>query len=323
VDTSQVIESLREWLADPVIGKFLNAFFVLIALFVVFRILRGLILRRISDPASRYRVRKAAALILFAAGFILLTAIFSERLRSFSVAIGVTGAGVAFALQEVIMSFAGWLAIAFGGYYKAGDRIILGGTMGDVIDIGMLRTTLMECGEWVQADLFNGRIVRISNSFVFKQPVFNYSGDFAFLWDEISIPIKYGSDYHLARRLIDQAGKELVGPYSDQYKEAWKAIAKKFLVETQSLEPAVSIRPSDQWIEFTLRYIVEYRKRRQTKDRIFWRILEDIDGTNGAVGIAAATLNIEKMVVSELPPLTVSVKPGAQADGSGRGAPRS
>jgi len=78
-------------------------------------------------------------------------------------------------------------------------RIQLEGIRGDVIDIGILRTTLMECGDWVKGDNYNGRIVRIANSFVFKEPVFNYSGDFPFLWDKIMIPIKYGSDYREAR----------------------------------------------------------------------------------------------------------------------------
>ena len=85
------------------------------------------------------------------------------------------------------------LGIGLGQYYAPGDRVQLGGIMGDVIDISILRTTLMECGDWVKADLYNGRIVRIANSFVFKAPVFNYSGDFHFVWDEITVPIKYGS----------------------------------------------------------------------------------------------------------------------------------
>ncbi|MBN2266420.1 MAG: mechanosensitive ion channel [Candidatus Aminicenantes bacterium] len=308
-----LIKQLGEWLSDPIVSRALNALFILILLLVISRILRSVVVRRIPDPVSRYRVRKLVVFVVFAVGLITLVAVFSERLRGFTVAIGVTGAGVAFALQEVIISLAGWLAITFGRYYKAGDRINLGGVVGDVIDIGMLRTTLMECGEWVQADLFNGRIVRVSNSFVFKQPVFNYSGDFAFLWDEISLPVKYGSDYHLAKRIIEQVGQDLVGPYSDRYEEAWTKISRKFLVETQSLDPVVTISANDQWIEFTLRYIVEYRNRRVTKDRIFWRILEEIDATNGAVGIAAATLNIEKLVVSDIPPVNIHLKPGPKS----------
>lgn len=107
----------------------------------------------------------------------------------------VTGAGIAVALQAVIASLAGWVAIAFGRFYSTGDRIQLGGVKGDVIDIGILRTTLMEVGQWVDGDLYNGRIVRIANSFVFKEPVFNYSADFPFLWDEIKLPIRYGSGW--------------------------------------------------------------------------------------------------------------------------------
>ena len=80
--------------------------------------------------------------------------------------------------------------ILFGGFYKTGDRVQLGGIKGDVMDIGVLRTTVMEIGQWVDGDLYNGRIVLVANSFVFKEPVFNYSGDFPFLWDGIKIPIQ-------------------------------------------------------------------------------------------------------------------------------------
>ena len=79
-----------------------------------------------------------------------------------------------------------------------------------MIDIGMLRTTMMEIGEWVNADLYNGRIVRVANSFVFKAPVFNYSGDFPFLWDEVTVPVKYGGDYRLAREIFEKSCKRLL-----------------------------------------------------------------------------------------------------------------
>ena len=131
-------------------------------------------------------------------GSIAISMIFSASLGKMAVVFGVAGAGIAFALQEVIASLAGWVAISFGNIYNTGDRVQLGGIKGDVIDIGMLRTTMMEIGQWVNADLYNGRIVKIANSFVFKEPVFNYSGDFPFFWDEITVPIKYGCDYRLS-----------------------------------------------------------------------------------------------------------------------------
>jgi small-conductance mechanosensitive channel len=127
--------------------------------------------------------------------------VFSDRLGQSTVAFGVAGAGFAFALQEVIASVAGWLAVSWGGFYRTGDRVQLGGIKSDVVDIGMLRTTLLEVGQWVNGDLYNGRVLRVANSFVFKEPVFNYSADLPFLRDEIRVPIRYGTDWRLARRL--------------------------------------------------------------------------------------------------------------------------
>src|SRR5690625_3506240 len=106
-----------------------------------------------------------------------------------------------------------------GGFYKTGDRVQLGGIRGDVMDIGVLRTTIMEIGQWVDGDLYNGRIVLIANSFVFKEPVFNYSGDFPFLWDEIKIPIQYGSNYEMVNEILLKAGKDIAGDLGAKSKE--------------------------------------------------------------------------------------------------------
>jgi small-conductance mechanosensitive channel len=136
---------------------------------------------------------------------IFLMVIYSDKLGGIPVTLGVASAGIAFALQEVIVSIAGWVTVMVGGIYKTGDRVKLGGIKGDVIDLGVLRTTIMEVDDWVNGDLYNGRIVRVANSFVFKEPVYNYSSDFPFLWDEITIPVKFGSDYKLARTIIEDA----------------------------------------------------------------------------------------------------------------------
>jgi len=192
----------------------------------------------------------------------------------------------------VIVSVAGWFAVTFGHFYKTGDRIQLGGIKGDVIDIGVLRTTMMEVGEWVKGDLYNGRVVRVANSFVFKEPVFNYSGDFPFLWDEITIPIKYGSDHLLAKELFKKVAIELVGNYALQAEKSWKVLVKKFLIEHEKVEPIITMAVNENWIEYTIRYVVDYKKRRSTKDQFFTRILEEIYKTEGRVAIAGATIGI-------------------------------
>jgi small-conductance mechanosensitive channel len=258
----------------------------------IVRFLQRSVVQRIKETDSRYRVRKFVSFLGYILGIIVIITVFSDKLGGLTVALGVAGAGIAFALQEVIASIAGWFAISFANFYKTGDRVQLGGIKGDVIDIGILRTTLMEVGEWVKGDLYNGRMVRIANSFVFKEPVFNYSGDFPFLWDEITVPVKYGSNYQLARELLQQISNEIVGDYAKQAAISWRDMVKKYMIEDASVEPMVTMIANDNWVEFTIRYVVDYKKRRSTKDIIFTRIIEAIEKTDGKISLASATFEL-------------------------------
>ena len=174
-------EFIDKYLFDPTIGKIVTLFVGIAVIWVIVKIIQINVLSKIKDSDNRYRAKKFGGFVGFLLTVLLLTVIYSDKLGGLTVAFGVAGAGIAFALQEVIASFAGWLAIMFGGFYKSGDRVQLGGIKGDVMDIGVLRTTMMETGQWVDGDLYNGRIVLVANSFVFKEPVYNYSGDFPFL----------------------------------------------------------------------------------------------------------------------------------------------
>lgn len=293
-------EILALWVKDPLAVKAgLAVLFVAVIVIVARLTIRGLA-HRVPDAGMRYRVRKLVVLVGYLAALLIIASLFSVRWSELALALGVAGAGIAFALQEVIASVAGWLAVSFGGFYRPGDRIQLGGIRGDVIDIGVLRTTLMEIGQWINGDSYNGRIVRVANSFVFKEPVFNYSADFPFLWDEIMVPIKYGSDYHQARSILERVGEEVVGEYARSAEQQWERMTTRYLIETASVRPMVSMAANSNWLEFTMRYVVDYKQRRITKDKLFTRVLEEIDLTHDKVGIAASTLNIEK-----LPPLDI------------------
>ena len=221
-----------------------------------------------------------------------MTIVFSDKLGGFTVALGVAGAGIAFALQEVIASVAGWVTILFGGFYKTGDRVQLGGIKGDVMDIGILRTTIMETGQWVDGDLYNGRIVLIANSFVFKEPVFNYSGEFPFLWDEIKIPIQYGSNYDKTKQILLKIGQGIAEELTETSRAKWQELQNKYRLEDAITNPVVSLVANDNWVEFTLRYVVGYKKRRATKTELFTQLLKEIEATNGEIKFASATFHL-------------------------------
>jgi small-conductance mechanosensitive channel len=286
------LKTIQKLLDDPTIIKLIQVTIGIIIVAIIFRILAQVLPRQVQDIDLRYRIRKAITFVGYTIMALLVVLIFSDSLGKLTVIFGVIGAGVAFALQEVIASFAGWAAISLGQFYNPGDRVLLGGIMGDVIDISILRTTLMECGSWVKADLYNGRIVRIANSFVFKTPVFNYSADFPFVWDEITVPVKYGSDRTLTREILQQVANEVVGEYMSQAQTQWHHMVHKYLIEDARIEPAVTLSANDNWLEFTLRYVVDYKQRRGKKDIIFSRILDEFDKTNGQINIASTTIHI-------------------------------
>jgi small-conductance mechanosensitive channel len=293
-------ERLKAWLFDPAMQRLVATIVGLVVIVGAIRLIQRGLTTRIHDGEMRYRVRKVVGFVGYVVAFLYLAALFSDRLGGLTVAFGVAGAGIAFALQEVIASIAGWLALTFSNFYHPGDRVQLGGIKGDVIDIGVLRTTLMELGQWVDGDLYNGRIVRVANSFVFKEPVFNYSGDFPFLWDEIRLPIRFGSDRPATRAIIQQVADAVVGEYISTADQGWQEMVRKYRIEDASVTPTITLVVTDNWLEYTLRYAVDYRRRRATKNALFDGIMNLIDASDGRVQLASATFELVAA-----PPITV------------------
>ncbi|HQV38002.1 MAG TPA: mechanosensitive ion channel [Flavobacteriales bacterium] len=293
----------REWLLNPTVGRIVGLVVGVALIWTLMKFLKARFTGRTEQADAKYRVRKLFDVAGYLLVLVLIMVVYSDKLSGFTVALGVAGAGIAFALQEVIASVAGWLAVMFGGFYRTGDRVQLGGIKGDVVDIGVLRTTVMEVGQWVDGDLYNGRIVRVANSFVFKEPVFNYSADFPFLWDEIKVPVMFGSDYERARALFDQVLREVAGGLTADSQAKWKAMVSKFMVEDARTSPWVTMAFNDNWVEFTLRYVVDYKQRRGTKDALFTRLLREIEATDGVIKLASATFQ-----VVGVPPINVKVQ---------------
>jgi small-conductance mechanosensitive channel len=286
-----VWNSFVEALSDST-GRLIGVGIALITLLMVVYWARRAAARTIADNSVRYHTRKVISGVGVALGLLIIAVSFSESLSGLPLVLGVSVAGIALALQDLIASVAGWLVIASGRVFKPGDRVELGGVRGDVIDVGVLRTTLMEMGQWVNGDLYCGRIVRVANSAVFKQPLYNYSAHFPFVWDEIVVPIRYGSDRALARQLLLDAVTEVTGDYATQARATWKQLVQRFLIEDAEVAPMVSLAITDNWLQYTVRYVCDVKRRRTTRDQISERILAAIDASNGRVTIASATIEL-------------------------------
>ncbi|NCP46082.1 MAG: mechanosensitive ion channel family protein [Flavobacteriales bacterium] len=257
---------------------------------------RKLLKKTLPDEGSiKYKTQKGIEVIGYIFVVLITITYFTGTIKDFGLAIGLLTAGITITLQELILSVAGSFYIFFVKVYKPGDRIEINGIKGDVIDIDSVYTTMMEIGEWVSSDNYSGRIVKLSNAFVFKGPVYNYSNDFPFVWDEFNLPIRYASDIELAKSIVIEVAQEILSEYVRNSINQWKAIVTKYYIEDAQVDPSLAITLTDNWVQFNLRYIVNYKKRRYTKNLLNQEILKRIEATNGKVKLASATFEIVRI----------------------------
>jgi small-conductance mechanosensitive channel len=224
-------------------------------------------------------------------------------------AAGLVTAGLAFALQRVVTAVAGYFVILRGKSFRVGDRITMGGVRGDVIGLSIIQTTIMEMGQppgeqgdapsmWVQARQYSGRIVTVSNDKIFDTPVYNYTREFPYLWEEIRIPIPYGGDRRTAERILLETARRHTVPIAEMGRDALEEMRRRYFMHDTNLEPRVYFRLTDNWTELTVRFVAKTEEIRPLKDKMSREILDGLEAAG--IGIASGTYQIVGM-----PPLEV------------------
>ena len=298
------MQALFDFLNDPLVRKGLRLLVWVVFILISIGLLRKLAKKRIENVNFRYKAQKGIEVIGYVLIAILLLVSFTlDSVKDYTIIIGLVTAGLTFTLQELILSVAGSFYIFFVRVYKPGDRIEINNIMGDVIDIDSIYTTIMEMGEWVSSDNYSGRIVKISNAFVFKGPIKNYSMDFPFVWDELNILITFDSDIELAKKLVMERSTELLSDYTNKSKANWKKMVERYYIENAKIDPTLAISLTDNWIALNLRYITDYKLRRSTIHKLFENIEHSISLTKGKVKLASTTLQLLK-----IPEVDVHVK---------------
>jgi small-conductance mechanosensitive channel len=203
-------------------------------------------------------------------------------------ALGLIGAGIAFALQRVITAVAGYLVILRGKTFNVGDRIVMGGVRGDVIDLSFMQTRIMEMGQspkeqgdapsmWIRSRQFTGRIVTVSNAKVFDEPVYNYTRDFPYIWDEIRAFIRYDADRARAEEILLAAARAHAMDPEKVSTEAHRHLEQKYHLTRLDFEPRVYYRITDNYLELTIRFVYSTHGTRSVKDAMSRDILAAFD----------------------------------------------
>ncbi len=266
-------------------------------------VLKTIVLRRTGteNPHAEFWSRQAISIATTALLVLGLLSIWFDDPARLATALGLVTAGLAFALQKVVTSIAGYFVILRGNTFNVGDRITMGGVRGDVIGLGFIQTTIMEMGQppavqaadpamWVKSRQFTGRIVTVSNDKIFDEPVCNYTRDFSYLWEEIAIPISYTTDRDRAEHILLAAAHKHTRQVSDSGQAAMDAMMARYFMQPTSVEPKVFYRLTDNWLELTIRFLTEDRGVRDLKDAISRDILSEFD--DAGIELASATYDI-------------------------------
>ncbi|MCP8309931.1 MAG: mechanosensitive ion channel family protein [Candidatus Methylarchaceae archaeon HK01M] len=295
--TVWIIISATLWYANFIypntyLQKGFQTFLALAIIYFVFKLVfEETISKRIKELKSKYAFRKTVSILYIAILVINIIGIWAGDVQTLYVAYGLAAAGIAIALQDLFKNFVGGIMIFITGNYHVGDRIEVNSRYGDVIDIGILYTTLMEIKEWVAGEQATGRLTIIPNGYVLSSAINNYTKDYDFIWDEINIPVTYDSDWKEAyTKILTIVKKETENVTYQAGKEISK-LGDKYYLHKRDVEPAIFLTLTDNWITFNIRYITEARERRSLQNKLSQIILDEIQKSK-EIKIASTTLDI-------------------------------
>jgi len=245
--------------------------------FMLFWLVRRLalsILLHGREVQAQYRIRKTVTYIVYPLAFLVIGRIWFAGFQALSTYLGLLSAGLAIAMQVPLVNLAGWAFILWRKPFAVGDRVQIGEHRGDVIDQRIFMFSLMEIGNWVDADQSTGRVIHVPNGKVFNEVLANYSQGFHYIWNEIGVLVTFESDWRKAKQLlldISQRHGEHLGVNAQQH---LREAAKKFMIFYTKLTPTVYTSVKDSGVMLTLRYLCDPRQRRGSEQAVWEEILD-------------------------------------------------
>ncbi len=245
---------------------------------------------RVQHGEAYFRTRKWVAYIATLVGGIGLINIWLGGVGGIGTYLGILSAGIAIALADVLENLAGWAFIVLRRPFKVGDRIEIEGRAGDVVDVRAFRFSMLEIGNWVEADQSTGRLIHVPNGKVFSQPVINYTEGFPYIWDEIGVLVTFESDWERAEAMVREA-LAAHAPDTDEgsIRRAIREAGQQYLIRYTHLAPATYISVRDSGVMVSGRYLVGVRQRRGVTDAM-WRALLHAIAADTSVELAYPTV---------------------------------
>lgn len=277
---------ITEWirqtldLTPEVQARLAGSVAAILILLILRRIILFVVHRRTKDVSAHYHWRKTTAYVTFGFCLFIVGSMWFQGFRSLSTYLGLVSAGIAIALQTPLVNLAAWFFILWRRPFSVGDRIQIGDVRGDVIDQRLFMFSLMEIGNWVDAEQSTGRVMHIPNGKIFSEPLANYTDGFEYIWNEIAVLVTFESDWKKAKKILNEIaikrGEEFTAPAERQI----KAAAGKMMIYLNKLTPIVYTSVKDHGVMLTMRYLCNPRRRRGSEQEIWEDILDSFAESN-------------------------------------------
>jgi small-conductance mechanosensitive channel len=258
-------------------NKILLSLLIILVLTGIRLIVLRIVWRKTENVKIRYLWKRTLSFTFPFIGLLLIGAVWASLFTQFGAFLGLMAAGLAIALKDPLTNLAGWFFILIRKPFVVGDRVQIGEHSGDVIDIRLFQFTLLEIGNWVEADQSTGRIIHLPNGKVFMEPQANYSTGFEYIWNEMHVIITFESNWKKAKEIL----KDIIEDYAEDIdakagKEILEA-SKNYMIYYKHLTPIIYTSVKDIGVQLSIRYLCNPRRRRGTENDIWQLILTQFD----------------------------------------------
>lgn len=251
---------------------------LLLVLIIVRTLVAVVVHRQIEDDRSRYHWRKGTTYFLGFVALLVAGRIWFEGFHSITTFLGIAAAGFVIALKEPLSNVAAWLFLVWRRPFVVGDRIQIREHIGDVIDVRIFQFSILEVGNWIDADQSTGRVIHVPNGLVFTDPVSNYTRGFPYIWNELEVVVTFESNWRVAKQLLLEAARTHGHAMSAEEEAEVLALGRRFMIFYSTLAPTVYTRIRERGISFAVRYLCDPRRRRDSEQAIWEGILEALAG---------------------------------------------
>jgi small-conductance mechanosensitive channel len=272
------------WLALVVARRhaFLHGLFLCvlwIALVALFVFLANIWVQRLFAELSldRRQLHTMQGVTMFAVqviGACLILLIVFGMPSNFATVLALAGAGITVAMKDFIVGFFGWFVLMGNNGIRPGDWVEINGVAGEVLQVGLLHTVILETGSWADAGHPTGRKVTFVNSFAIEGHYFNFSTSGQWLWDEIQVQAPAGKDPYAVADAIQKLAAEDTKKNADLAKQEWERVTPSYAQKTFSAVPSLSVTPSGAGVDIRVRYLTRADERHEVRGRLYRSVVE-------------------------------------------------